>query len=253
MITNSIDLQSVGIYTAAFALSGMFVNFVTAAMSVDYYPRLTSVVNDKGEINRLVNEQTEIGVLLAMPGLLATLSLSPWIIKLFYTSEFLPAVDLLHWFVLGCFGRVVSWPLGFIMLTLGKNRWFFVTETCFILLHVTLIFVLLNWVGLEGVAIAFALVYVVYAAAAFHVARHLTEFAWTVSSRNILLIFTAVVATLFLIIRVMPIWAGTSVGCFVTIGMSIYCIRELIARVGREHRFVRLGMRVPGVRWILRF
>jgi PST family polysaccharide transporter len=42
-------------------------------------------------------------------------------IKLFYTSEFLPAVTMLQWFVLGCLGRVIGWPLGFVVLALGKG------------------------------------------------------------------------------------------------------------------------------------
>ncbi len=64
--------KGAGIYSAAFALSGMFVNFVLQAMGSDYYPRLTSVATNKAMMNRMVNEQTEIGLLLGVPGLLAT-------------------------------------------------------------------------------------------------------------------------------------------------------------------------------------
>jgi len=95
LITQYMGLPAVGLYSAAFALSGIFVNFVLSAMGADYYPRLTGVAHDPAAVNRLVNEQTEIGLLLAVPGLLATLALAPWIIRLFYTSEFLPAVELL--------------------------------------------------------------------------------------------------------------------------------------------------------------
>ena len=127
--------QAVGLYSAAFALSGMFVNFVLGAMGADYYPRLTGVASDKPAMVRMVNEQTEIGLLLALPGLLATMALAPWILQIFYTREFLGAVELLQWFILGCLGRVISWPLGFVMLALGKGRWFLLTETSFNLLQ----------------------------------------------------------------------------------------------------------------------
>lgn len=66
---------------------------------------------------RLVNEQTEIGLILAVPGMPATLTLAPWIIHLFYTGEFLPASELSQWFILECLGRVLSWPLGFVTWT----------------------------------------------------------------------------------------------------------------------------------------
>ena len=88
-------------------------------MGADYYPRLTAVASDREVVNRLVNEQTEIGLLLAVRSLRATLRLVPSIIRLFDTDAFLPVVNLLQWFVLGCRGRVMSWPLGFVVLGFG--------------------------------------------------------------------------------------------------------------------------------------
>lgn len=128
LITQHDGMPAVGLYSAAFALSGMFVNFVLSAMGADYYPRLTAVASDKQAMKRLVNEQTEIGLLLALPGLLATLALAPWILQIFYAKEFLGAAALLQWFVLGCLGRVISWPMGFIMLALSRSGWLIVSE-----------------------------------------------------------------------------------------------------------------------------
>ena len=251
MITASISLPAVGIYSAAYALSGMLVNFVLGAMGADYYPRLTALAQDKAAFNRLVNEQTEIGLLLGVPGLLATLSLAPWLIRAFYTAEFLPAVALLQWFVFGCLGRIVSWPLGYAMLALGKGRWFFATETTFSLLQVMLIAVLLKWQGLQGVGIAFCLVYVGYTATVWCVANRLTGFSWSPSSRRMLLLLTIIVATLFIAVRALPLGAGTVVGGVVTLAVSLYCLRGLVTRVGPGHRLVKFGTRVPGLRWVV--
>ena len=41
--------------------SGQFAAFVLAALAADYFPRLTGVAADHRALNRLVNEQTEIG------------------------------------------------------------------------------------------------------------------------------------------------------------------------------------------------
>jgi antigen flippase len=109
---------------------------------------------------RAVNEQTEIGILLALPGLLATLAFGPWILELFYSKKFLPAAELMPWFILGVFGRVVSWPLGFIQLAKGASRVFMLTETTTIALWLVWFLcwcLLLVWLG---AAYAFALVYV---------------------------------------------------------------------------------------------
>jgi probable addiction module antidote protein len=96
------------------------VNFVLGAMAADYYPRLTGVTTNKDKMGRLVNEQTEIAILLALPGLLFTLAFAPWLLEILYSREFINATALLHWFILGCMARVISWPLGFVMLALGK-------------------------------------------------------------------------------------------------------------------------------------
>ena len=82
IIAHKFGIEGAGIYQAAWALSGMFANFVLSAMGADFYPRLTATIHDRPQAARAVNEQTEIGVLLALPGLLAALTLAPLAIKL---------------------------------------------------------------------------------------------------------------------------------------------------------------------------
>ena len=61
-------LTAAGCYQAAWGLGGYYVGFILQAMGADFYPRLTAVASDHVECNRLVNEQAEVGLLLAGPG-----------------------------------------------------------------------------------------------------------------------------------------------------------------------------------------
>jgi antigen flippase len=246
LITQHSGIQAVGLYSAAFALSGMFVNFVLGAMSADYYPRLTGVASDKPAMVRLVNEQTEIGLLLAFPGLLATMALAPWILQIFYTHEFLGAVELMQWFILGCLGRVISWPLGFVMLALGKGRWFLLTETSFNLVHVVLIALGLHFYGIEGVAIAFVVMYAGYIAAVLRINRHLIVFKWSTECTRLGLLSLPLLGVIFTASRLLPLWPATWLGLSLTLVASVLCLRGLLARVGSEHRIVRAITRLPG-------
>jgi len=67
-----------------------YLGFVLGAMATDYYPRLTAAISDTATATRLVNEQTEVALLLCAPVLLAMLGLAPWVIHLLYSAEFAP-------------------------------------------------------------------------------------------------------------------------------------------------------------------
>ena len=220
-------------------------------MGADYYPRLVGIAHDKEAINRLVNEQIEVGLLLALPGLLATFALAPWILQIFYTHEFIGAAKLLQWFVLGCLGRVISWPLGLVMLALGKVRWFLFTETNFNLAHLLLIAIGLKWLGIEGVAIAFFVLYIFYIITVYFVVRYLTGFSWLTNSWRIFIYFFAAFFTAFLAGRQLPTTWASLVGFLITIAASFFCIRELVRLVGQEHRIVKVISAIPGARSFL--
>lgn len=187
LITKQVGLPAVGLYSSAFNLSGIFVNFILSAMGADYYPRLTGVAPDKPAMVRMVNEQTEIGLLLALPGLLSIMALAPWIIQIFYTREFLGAVELLQWFILGCLGRVISWPMGYIMLALGKSKWLLVSESVMHALHILLIFFGLQIFGLVGVALSFVILYLLHILLTHFIARKLISFSWSNRARATIL------------------------------------------------------------------
>lgn len=252
-ITQQLDLMAVGLFTAAFSLSGMFINFVLSAMGADYYPRLTAAATDHSAMTRLVNEQTEIGLLLAVPGLLATLSLAPWIIRVFFSVEFLPATSLLQWFILGCLGRVIAWPMGYVLLALARSRWFFITETSFNLLHLALIFTGLMLFGIEGAAIAFFAAYAVYAIALYLLARHLINFAWSVATLRLMSLLLPLLALAFFSTRLLSPAVGTTIGIALSIAAALACLRGLARRIGQQHWLMQRSLSIPGVRRLCGF
>ena len=247
LITKQEGTNAVGLYSAAFTLSGIFVNFVLGAMAADYYPRLTSVADDSIEMTRLVNEQTEIAILLALPGLVFTLAFAPWLIESLYSREFLDATKLLQWFILGCMGRVISWPLGFVILALGKGRWFLLTETSFNLMHFAMIAVGLNYFALEGVSAAFFLMYIGYIAAVYLVCNHLIGFVWSAEGKRIATVALIALCATFFLCRYMPNGSASLAGLGLTLATVLYSLRGLLRRTGTKNRFARLLLKIPGV------
>lgn len=244
LIASELSLFAVGIYGAAFNLSGMLVNFVLQAMDADYYPSLTAVNHDCAKMRILVNQQTEIGLLLALPAILAVIAFAPWLIRIFYTSEFGEAVRLLQIFSLGCLGRVISWPMGFIILALGRAKVFAFNELLTNCVHILFIVIGLKFLGLTGVAIAYAALYVFYIGFMLLVSGRLITYRWSPAVFRLLVCVIASVSLTFVIVTNLPMLPSTMFSGLVVGVVGLLCLRELLQRLGPKHKVSRLIQRV---------
>jgi enterobacterial common antigen flippase len=196
ILVRAFTLEGAGLYQAAFALSGILVNFVLSAMGTDYYPRLTTVANDSVRLRQMVNEQTEISLLLALPCLIAMMVFSPLLIQVFYSNKFVAAIPILQWCTLGVFGRVVSWPMGFVMLAMEQGRLFFITETISVVFHVGTLWYLVKIWGLMGAGIAFMMLYIFYLVIMIAVMQKMVGASWNSRSFHLVLLSTVVMVVL---------------------------------------------------------
>jgi antigen flippase len=252
LIIREFDLTAAGIFTAAFSLSGMFVQFVLGAMGADFYPRLTAISHDHPRMNQLINEQTEIGLLLAFPGLLGTLVLAPYALTVFYTKEFASAGDMLTWFIIGCMGRVVSWPLGFSLLAKGQGGLFMATETVFQILHLGLIWIGIRTVGLVGASVAFAILYLSYTIGMIFLTRQTIGFAWSTNVWYQIVWMTPLGTTVLLVLAFLPQSIAVPIGLTISVASGIQCLRQLTLRLGRDHKIARTIQLIPGGDYLLR-
>jgi enterobacterial common antigen flippase len=223
-----------GQFQAASALSMVYVGFVLQAMGTDFYPRLTVVAGDNRRCNQLVNEQAEISILLALPGVLATLALAPWVIQVFYSSKFDKAAEILCWQVTGTFLQVNSWPMGFIILAKGRAAALFWTELASYLVYVALGWIGLKLFGLPGTGMAFLGLYAFHWALMYAVVRKMSGFVLSPANvRLSLLGVTTVAITLGTRLRLPEPW-GTAIGCVLAVGIGLYTMRTLIRLVGMD-------------------
>lgn len=235
MVVRRFDLAALGCYQAAWVLGGQYVGFITQAMGADFYPRLTAAANDHKECNRLVNEQVEVGLLMAGPGVLATLTFAPLVIHLFYSVQFVAsASEILRWICLGMLMRVASWPMGFVLLAKAERKLFFVTELFSNLLFVALVWVGMRLFNLNGTGIAFFGLYVVYWAGIYLVVRRLIGFRWSSANRQLALVFLPLVAGIFISQYFLPRPAVMVLGVLLTVLTGIYSVKILCTLVPLE-------------------
>lgn len=239
LVARELGVEAAGHYTSAYTLAAIYAGFILQAMGSDFFPRLTAVAEDNITLNRMVNEQAEIALLIAVPGILATLALAPWVIHVFYAASFEPAIPILQWQALGIMGRILSWPMGFILLAKAKRAAFFWTEFMANAFHILAIFVGLHLFGLVGAGMAFAGLYLFYTIVMIIVSAKVSGFHW--SSLNIKLLSWMLPAVLlvFVVNRLLSAGVSLSVSLLTFLSVGWVCFYRLLARLP-PHQLQRL-------------
>ncbi len=231
MIVRQIGLEAAGLYQSAWTIGGIYVGFVLQSMSADFYPRLTAVFSNHEECNRLVNEQAEVSLLLAGPGIIATLTAAPLVIPLLYSGAFHDAVEILRWICLGATFQVITWPIGFIIVAAGRQGVFFGCELAYSMAHVGAAWVFLRAFGVNGAGVAFFASYLFHGVMVYPIARRLTGFRWSAVNRRIGIAFVVLIGLVFCSSYFLPFWLATGLGALAALVNALLSARALVRLV----------------------
>lgn len=177
LVQRELGADALGQFQAAWTISLNYIGFILTAMAADYYPRLTAAMRDRAEAVRTVNHQAEVALLLAGPVLVGTIALAPWIVQLLYSSKFAAAAELLRWQIAGDLLKIVSWPMGFVLLAKGHGRAFMAMEALGATVLVGATAVGLPRIGLIAPGVAYLASFAVYLVAVFLLVRRMIGFA----------------------------------------------------------------------------
>ena len=240
-------LEAAGIYYAAWTLGGLYLGFVLQALGTDFYPRLVGVAHDDAACNRLVNEQAQVSMLLAMPGVLFTLVVAPAVLMLFYSAKFMPAVDTMRWICLGMALRVVNWPIGYVVVAKNRQVLFFSVEAAWVIVNVTLTWWCVDAFGVAGAGIAFLGSNVFHGLIIYPIVRQLSGFRWTLANAVTAWFFLGLITAVFVALQTLPAIAAIPLGLLATVASAFFSVRTLVQLTAVERlplsikRLLRLG------------
>ena len=234
LVVHKLGLESTGLYQAAWTLGGLYVGLILQSMGADFYPRLTACAHDNVKCNRMVNEQAYVSLLLAGPGMLATLTFAPLVIALFYAAKFAPAVGILRWICLGITLRVISWPMGFIIVAKGAQSLYFWSEFAWTTVNLSLSWLFLGWFGLNGTGIAFFGSYVFHVVLIYCIVRRLSGFRWSAENGKTAFTYLVLIGAVFCASYVLPMVWATCFGAAVTLFSGVNSICVLLSFVSEQ-------------------
>jgi O-antigen/teichoic acid export membrane protein len=193
-IKAELGIAALGFFVASNTIASQYSSLVLTSMLGDYFPRLSGVINDRAAASELVNQQTEVVIVLAGPLILAIFAFAPWVITLLYSGEFVPAAGVLRWQAIGTLLIVIAWPMSFILLAAGTGRAYLVTGAVPMLVMAGATWVLMDRFGLEGAGMGYFAAYLVYLPLQFMLAAPKIGFSWNAAVRRALGLLTVAFA-----------------------------------------------------------
>lgn len=197
-ISNQGGIQQVGYYTAGFTILNTYVGMITNAIVADYYPRLSEAVSDNSKLSRIVNQQTEMLLLLLTPILCLMIIFLSVILKILYTNEFLNAEIMMIWAAFGILFRTVSWTISYIFMAKSDIKLFITVEFSSYFYFLPLQIIGYELYGLKGIGIAFLVSYIIYLIIVFLVSTKKYGYKFNHSLKQILFINIFLVLICFL-------------------------------------------------------
>lgn len=234
-ITISAGLDEVGLYQAGWAINTQYLGLVFTAMATDYYPRLSqSFVTKKiSSVNEIVNQQSEIALLVLSPLICGMLIFLPIFIKLVYSSDFLGASQITAFLLIGSLVKAGSWAVSFVFLAAGDAKTYFINEIIISLLMLVLFIAGYKMVGLAGVGIAFVISYVIYFVGVSYVAFKKYSFSFDYLFWKVLIVSIALCLACYCITTFIANLTISYVLSLILFLISIlYSARELERRIG---------------------
>jgi O-antigen/teichoic acid export membrane protein len=153
-ISRTGGVDQVGLYNAGWSVIGQSTGLVFAAMTTDYFPRLSSINKDDKKITTLVNQQAVMVLLILLPIIVFLIVALPLLIRLLYTSAFLPMVTFASWMVIGIILKGLVWPVGFIFPAKGDLKVFGGIEISAMIFNIIINVLGYRYYGLEGLGVS---------------------------------------------------------------------------------------------------
>lgn len=151
LIHERMGLVELGLFQASWTIASMYLGIVLQAMAADYFPRLSEHADNDPTLTIMVNDQTEILLLVGGPVVVGMIGAAPLCLWLLYGAEFTAGASLLRVQLLADVIRLLSWPLGFLLLAKAANRLFVTVE-----FFSVAAFVAFTWIALPSLGLVAA-------------------------------------------------------------------------------------------------
>lgn len=177
LIVSYSGLASAGIFNAAWNLSMLYVMLILTSFNTYYLPEM-SRTNSKGDCVKLMINVSRISLFAMIPLITTVIVLKPLIISNLYSPDFIGSTKILTWTLIGDYFKISSYVIATPVVAYARMKVYFWTELAWsvIFLVLSIISVVL-FRSIQGVGVAFMVVYMLYFAYYLYYTRKNYNFA----------------------------------------------------------------------------
>lgn len=159
-IVGAYGLPAAGFFDAAWSVSLTLVVAFLASIQAYLLPAL-SRQTAAAQANAILVRTIRLAVMIGVVLLAGLIVFKPWLIRALYSAEFMPALELLRWLLLGDFLRIVGWVLATSLLARADIRVYTAAELLWNASFALLVAVFVD-AGIEAIGPAYVAAYALY-------------------------------------------------------------------------------------------
>lgn len=231
VVTNSDNgLYTVGLYAAGLTLTVSYARMIFVAMDADYFPRLSAVVHTPLQQNETVNSQINVLSLLMAPCLMLLAIALPLIVRILYSTDFLPVMPMVWAALPFMFFKSIYSPIAYLSLAHGDSRVYFMMELIYDVCFTTAVVVGYEWGGLLGAGIGLTVANLFDLLLLFFVYRSKYKFRFTRQGLRLYLCQGILLAGTLCCMPSQSLWIRYGVSsalCLAAVAFSLFYLRRL--------------------------
>lgn len=155
-------LQDVGFYNAGLMILNGYFGIIITALTTDYYPRIAAIHNDNVLLQKELNKQAAVSLVLCSPLIVFFLFLLPFFIQILYSKEFLPTIEFIRVAIWGTLITICSNQVDMILVAKFRMKLFTIIAILYRLLQLGISLAFYQYYGLLGMGISMTVLGIIH-------------------------------------------------------------------------------------------
>ncbi|MBS1573588.1 MAG: O-antigen translocase [Bacteroidetes bacterium] len=161
IIIDKVSLSAAGIYELVTRISGASLMFFTLTVTTYFIPKISGLKNIK-EVTSEIKSVYKIMVPFVVVILIGIFVFKIFLIKLLADDRFLDAQYLFKYQLVGDFFKVCAQIFSFALVARAKVWWVIIIDVSSIVIQIVLTYILVGMYGIEGAAMAYMFMFILY-------------------------------------------------------------------------------------------